>query len=109
MAETALPSAAGRETPRGVIPELVGWSASFGRHFQALLQLAGIEGKEAAMIGLRLVIFLASPGCVPSLVTCHFAVRRLPARPRFRDLLDLDFTGSGNPALRGGRFLCVFR
>ena len=59
MAETVLPSAEAGEIPRGVIPELVGWSGSFGRHFQALLQLAGIEGKEAAFVGLRLVIFLA--------------------------------------------------
>ena len=41
--------------------------------FQGLLQLAGIEGKEAALVGLRLLIFLAvAPACVPSLATCSF-------------------------------------
>jgi uncharacterized membrane protein YqjE len=58
MAETALPSVEARETRDGVIPELVRISGSWGRHFQALLQLVGLETKEAAWIGLRLLIFL---------------------------------------------------
>jgi uncharacterized membrane protein YqjE len=57
MAETALPSAESREHPHGVIPELVRLSGSFGDHLQGLLQLAGIETKEAAWIGVRLLIF----------------------------------------------------
>jgi uncharacterized membrane protein YqjE len=58
MADTALPAAEVRPTPHGVIPELVRLSGAFGRHFQSLLQLAGLETKEAALVGLRLLIFL---------------------------------------------------
>jgi uncharacterized membrane protein YqjE len=58
MADTALPAAEVRPAPHGVIPELVRLSGSFGRHFQSLLQLAGLETKEAALVGLRLLIFL---------------------------------------------------
>jgi uncharacterized membrane protein YqjE len=59
MADTALPAAEVRPAPHGVIPELVRLWGSFGRHIQSLLQLAGLETKEAALVGLRLVIFLA--------------------------------------------------
>ena len=59
MAETVLPpSADARETPQGVIPELMGFAGSFGRHVQGLLQLAGLETKEAALVGLRLLVLL---------------------------------------------------
>ncbi len=59
MAETVLPpSADARETPQGVIPELVRFAGSSGRHVQGLLQLAGLETKEAALVGLRLLILL---------------------------------------------------
>jgi uncharacterized membrane protein YqjE len=59
MAETVLPpSADERETPQGVIPELVRFAGSSGRHVQGLLQLAGLETKEAALVGLRLLILL---------------------------------------------------
>ena len=61
MAETVLPpSADARETPQGVIPELVRFAGSFGRHVQGLLQLAGLETKEAALVGLRLLILLVA-------------------------------------------------
>jgi uncharacterized membrane protein YqjE len=59
MAETVLPpSADARETPQGVIPELVRFAGSSGRHVQGLLQLAGLETKEAALVGLRLLVLL---------------------------------------------------
>jgi uncharacterized membrane protein YqjE len=59
MAETVLPpSADARETPQGVIPELMGFAGSFGRHVLGILQLAGLETKEAAFVGLRLLILL---------------------------------------------------
>jgi uncharacterized membrane protein YqjE len=59
MAETVLPpSAEARETPHGVIPELLRFAGSFGRHVQGLLQLAGLETKEAALVGLRLLVLL---------------------------------------------------
>ena len=59
MAETVLPPPADeRETPQGVIPELVRFAGSSGRHVQGLLQLAGLETKEAALVGLRLLILL---------------------------------------------------
>jgi uncharacterized membrane protein YqjE len=61
MAETALPSAAEeRETPGGPIPELVRLSGSWGRHLQGLLQLVGLETKEAALVGLRLLIYIVA-------------------------------------------------
>ena len=61
MAETVLPpSADARETPQGVIPELVRFAGSSGRHVQGLLQLAGLETKEAALVGLRLLILLVA-------------------------------------------------
>ena len=61
MAETVLPpSADARETPQGVIPELVRFAGSSGRHVQGLLQLAGLESKEAALVGLRLLILIVA-------------------------------------------------
>jgi uncharacterized membrane protein YqjE len=61
MAETVLPpSADARETPHGVIPELVRFAGSSGRHIQGLLQLAGLETKEAALVGLRLLVLLVA-------------------------------------------------
>ena len=51
-----LPSAHGQESPRGLWAELLGLTGSFGRHIQALVALAGIEGKEAAALYLRVAI-----------------------------------------------------
>lgn len=59
MAETVLPpSADERETPPGAVPELLRFAGTFGRHIQGLLQLASIETKEAAFVGVRLVALL---------------------------------------------------
>ena len=59
MAETVLPPSAGaRETPHGAIPELVRFVGSSGRHVQGLLQLASLETKEAALVGVRLLVLL---------------------------------------------------
>jgi len=59
MVETVLPpSADERETPHGVVPEILRFSGSFGRHIEGLLQLAGLETKEAALVGLRLLVLL---------------------------------------------------
>jgi uncharacterized membrane protein YqjE len=56
MAETVLPPPADeRETPRGALPELLRFAGTFGRHVQGLVQLASLETKEAAMVGLRLL------------------------------------------------------
>jgi uncharacterized membrane protein YqjE len=56
MAETVLPpSADARETPQGALPELLRFAGTFGRHLQGLVQLASLETKEAAMVGLRLL------------------------------------------------------
>ena len=59
MAETVLPpSADERETPQGALPEALRFAGTFGRHVQGLVQLASIEGKEAAMVGVRLLALL---------------------------------------------------
>ena|SRR6476660_866081 len=59
MAETLLPpSADERETPQGAVPELLRFAGTFGRHIQGLVQLASLEGKEAAMVGVRLLALL---------------------------------------------------
>jgi uncharacterized membrane protein YqjE len=59
MAETIQPpSAEERNTPQGVVPEVLRFAGSSGRHFQGLLQLAGLESKEAAFVGLRLLVLL---------------------------------------------------
>jgi uncharacterized membrane protein YqjE len=59
MAETVLPpSADERETPQGAVPELLRFAGSIGRHVQGLVQLASIEGKEAALVGVRLLALL---------------------------------------------------
>ncbi len=59
MAETLLPpSADERETPPGALPELLRFAGTFGRHVQGLLQLASLETKEAAMVGVRLLALL---------------------------------------------------
>jgi uncharacterized membrane protein YqjE len=59
MAETLLPpSADERETPQGAVPELLRFAGIFGRHVQGLVQLASLEGKEAAMVGVRLLALL---------------------------------------------------
>ena len=56
MAETVLPpSAEERETPRGALVELLRFAGTFGRHIQGIIQLASLETKEAAMVGLRLL------------------------------------------------------
>ncbi len=56
MAETVLPPSAGeREMPRGAVPEMLRFAGTFGRHVQGLVQLASVESKEAAMVGLRLL------------------------------------------------------
>ena len=41
-----------------MIPELLRFAGSAGRHVQGLLQLASLETKEAALVGLRLLILL---------------------------------------------------
>ena len=59
MAETLLPpSADERETPQGALPEFLRFAGTFGRHIQGLVQLASLEGKEAAMVGVRLLALL---------------------------------------------------
>ena len=59
MAETLLPpSADERETPQGAVPELLRFAGTFGRHIQGLVQLASLEGKEAALVGVRLLALL---------------------------------------------------
>ena len=59
MAETLLPpSADERETPQGAVPELLRFAGTFGRHIQGLVQLASLEGKDAAMVGVRLLALL---------------------------------------------------
>ena len=59
MAETVLPpSADERETPQGAVPELLRFAGTFGRHIQGLVQLASLEGKEAALVGVRLLALL---------------------------------------------------
>lgn len=62
MADPALPSpASGPEAPQGFIAELMNFAGSLGRHFQTLFALAGLEGKEAAAIYLRVVaVFVAA-------------------------------------------------
>ena len=61
MAETVLPpSADARETPEGALPELLRFAGSFGRHVQGLIQLASLETKEAAMVGLRLLALVVA-------------------------------------------------
>jgi uncharacterized membrane protein YqjE len=59
MAETFQPSSAEpRATPQGPIAELFRFSGSAGRHILGLLQLASLETKEAALVGLRLLVLL---------------------------------------------------
>jgi uncharacterized membrane protein YqjE len=61
MAEPVLPpSADARERPQGALPELLRFAGSFGRHVQGLVQLASLETKEAAMVGLRLLALLVA-------------------------------------------------
>ena len=56
MAEILLPpSAEERETPRGALPELLRFAGTFGQHIQGLIQLASLETKEAAMVGVKLL------------------------------------------------------
>ena len=87
MAETVLPpSADARETPQGVIPELVRFAGSSGRHVQGLLQLAGLETKEAALVGLRLLILLvAATVCSDLWLRARAIFRRISCwRSRFK-------------------------
>ena len=58
MAETVPPPPAAARETSGVIPELLRFAGSVGRHVQGLLQLASLETKEAALVGLRLAILL---------------------------------------------------
>ncbi len=61
MAETVLPPPADeRETPQGALPELLRFAGTFGRHVQGLVQLASLETKEAAMVGLRLLALVVA-------------------------------------------------
>ena len=62
MADPALTSPApGPEAPQGFVAELMNFASSLGRHFQALFALAGLEGKEAAGIYLKVVaVFVAA-------------------------------------------------
>jgi uncharacterized membrane protein YqjE len=45
---------------RGLVGELLSLWGSFGRHIQALIELAGLEGKEAAALYLRLAVMLGA-------------------------------------------------
>lgn len=57
MAGTALPPpAAGPETSRGLLAELLSFFSSFGEHLQALAALAGMEAKEASLLYLKLLV-----------------------------------------------------
>lgn len=47
-----------RETPRGLVAELLSLLGSFARHIQALGALAGEESREALALGLRLGVML---------------------------------------------------
>jgi uncharacterized membrane protein YqjE len=59
MAETILPPSADEgQTHQGALPELLRFAGSFGGHVQELVQLASLETKEAAMVGLRLLALL---------------------------------------------------
>lgn len=62
MADPALPSpASGQEAPQGFVSELMNFISSLGRHFQALFALIGLEGREAALIYLKVVaVFVAA-------------------------------------------------
>jgi uncharacterized membrane protein YqjE len=61
MAEILLPpSADERETPRGALPELLRFAGTFGQHIQALIQLASLESKEAALLGVRLLALVVT-------------------------------------------------
>lgn len=61
MPESALPPPAQEpETNRGVLAELLSFAGSLGRHLQALLSLAGLEGREAAGHYLRLLVVLGA-------------------------------------------------
>ncbi len=92
MAETVLPpSADERETPQGALPELLRFAGTFGRHVQGLVQLASLETKEAAMVGLRLLALV-----IASIVLAVFGYVLAPSfcRVPFGDclwsILDLD-------------------
>lgn len=52
------PSAPSPETPRGLVAELLGFAGSLGQHVQALLALAGFEGRDAAAHYVRLLVIL---------------------------------------------------
>ena len=58
MAETVLPPSAEAREPQGALPELLRFAGTFGRHVQGLVQLASLETKEAAMVGVRLLALL---------------------------------------------------
>ena len=58
MAETVLPPSADEREPQGAVPEVLRFAGTFGRHVQGLVQLASIESKEAAMVGVRLLALL---------------------------------------------------
>lgn len=62
MVNPALPPpASGPEAPQGFVAELMNLVGSLGRHFQTLFTLAGLEGREAAAIYLRVVaVFVAA-------------------------------------------------
>jgi len=60
MADPALSSPHSRpEASQGFFAELMNFAGSLGRHFQTLFALAGLEGREAAGIYLRVVAVFA--------------------------------------------------
>jgi Predicted membrane protein len=54
------PRESGGESNRGILAELLNFLSSLGEHLQALLALAGLEGREAAGIYLRAVVALVA-------------------------------------------------
>ncbi len=48
------------QTPRGLMVEVLSLWGSAGRHIQALLELAGLEGREALALYVRLAVMLVA-------------------------------------------------
>lgn len=46
--------------PRGLVGEILSFCGSVGRHVQSLIELAGLEGREAAALYLRLAVMLGA-------------------------------------------------
>jgi uncharacterized membrane protein YqjE len=108
MSDSVLPSPGpGRDSPRGVLAELLGFIASFGEHVQALVALAGLESREAAGVYLRVFIALGIAlvlllfGYLLALIFVAFAVALLG--------VDWIWIALGLAALHfAGAAVCVF-